>query len=658
MRRLRFLIFHLWAILIMTTQTAHGVELVQDYAIKPVPFTQVRFNDTFWTPRLETNRLVTIRYDFQKCEERGSIDNFAVAGKLKAGEFRGNPFDDSDVYKVVEGAAYALATHSDPNLEKYVDGVIAKIAAAQEQDGYLYTVRTIIPVNTPDRASNKRWLNERGDIDGVDSHELYSLGHLYEAATAYYQATGKRELLDVAIKSANLVSQVWGYEPNQLKIPSGHQEIEIGLVKLYRTTGERKYLNLAKFLLDQRGNGHHPLCKMPLTYYADHKPVVEQNEAVGHAVRTAYMLCGMADIAALTGDQAYLKAVDKIWENVVGKKLYLTGGIGGRPDIEGFCANYDLPNRMAYNETCAAIGNALWNYRMFLLHADARYIDVLERTIYNGYLAGVSLSGDRFFYPNPLECDLKYKFNHGSLERQAWFGCSCCPVNVARFMPSIPGYVYAANSNALYINLFAGGEATMKLGDATVKVHQTTRYPWDGQVSIRIDPEQEKEFVIYLRIPGWARNQPVPSDLYRYADGLEPKVGLDINGQIKPIILQKGYVPIKRTWKKGDTINLNMEMPVRMAAACSAVVEDANKVAIERGPLVYCVEGADNNGKVLDKALKRCSRFRTEEHPNLLGGIVVIHIQPIEHGDKLTAIPYYSWAHRGTNEMAVWLPMN
>ena len=602
--------------------------------------------------------MVTVRYDFRRCEETGRIDNFAVAGKLKEGTFSGIPFNDSDVYKVIEGAAYTLATHRDPELEKYVDGVIVKIAAAQEPDGYLYTARTIDPNNPPGRASNKRWLNERGDITGDDSHELYNVGHLYEAAVAYYQATGERQLLDVAIKNANLVSQVWGPEPNQLKIPSGHPEIEIGLVKLYRTTGDSKYLDLAKFLLDQRGKWPHPNCKMPLTYYSDHKPVVEQDEAVGHAVRTTYMLCGMADVAALTGDQAYLKAVDKIWENVVGKKLYLTGGVGGRPEIEGFCSNYDLPNLVAYNETCAAIGNALWNYRMFLLHADARYIDVLERIIYNGYLAGISLSGDRFFYPNPLECDLKYKFNQGSFERQPWFDVSCCPTNIARFTPSIPGYVYATNSHLLYVNLFVNGEATMQVGDDTVKVQQTTRYPWDGQVRIQIDPEHEQEFVVHVRIPGWVRNQPVPSDLYRYDDGIVPKVTLNVNGQTMPLILEKGYVPIKRMWKKGDTINLNMEMPVRMVVACPAVVEDANKVAIERGPLVYCVEGADNNGKVLDKVLKRGVQFRTEERPGLLGGVTVIHMQPIEQGDKLTAIPYYSWAHRGPNEMAVWLPMN
>ncbi len=398
--------------------------------------------DGFWSPRLKTNRQVTIPYDFARCEETGRIDNFAKAGRLMPGEFRGIFFDDSDVYKVIEGAAYSLAVQPDAKLDAYLDALIVKIAAAQEPDGYLYTARTLNPDNPPAGSGKHRWENER------ESHETYNLGHLFEAAVAHHQATGKRSLLDVAIKAADLVDRTFGLDGRH-EVP-GHQEIEIGLVKLYRETGDERYLRLAKFFLDERGRAdHHQLYGPELQ---DHVPVVQQSEAVGHAVRAAYMYSGMADVAALTGDDAYIRAIDRLWENVISRKLYLTGGIGARAQTEAFGADYELPNKQAYNETCAAIALAMWAERMFLLEGNSKYIDVLERVLYNGFLSGISLDGDKFFYPNPLACDGRTPFNQGTLGRAPWFACSCCPVNVARFVPSLPGYVYATRDKAIYVN--------------------------------------------------------------------------------------------------------------------------------------------------------------------------------------------------------------
>ncbi len=610
----------------------------KDYPIQPVPFTAVSVQDGFWRPRMETNRKVTVRYDFQKCEETGRIDNFAKAGGLMKGEFRGIPFDDSDVYKVIEGAAYSLALEPDPQLDKYLDDLIAKIAAAQERDGYLYTARRLLPPEKmPGMSGKARWVNE------ASSHELYNVGHLYEAAVAHYQATGKRTLLDVAIKNADLIAREFG--PGKLQNPPGHQVIEIGLTKLYRVTGEVKYLNLAKFLIDIRGRAE--THKLYGDYNQDHKPVVEQDEAVGHAVRAGYLYAGVADVAALTGDEAYTKAIDRIWENVVAKKLYLTGGIGARHAGEAFGENYELPNATAYNETCAAIANALWNQRMFLLHGDAKYLDVLERVIYNGFLSGVALTGREFFYPNPLASGAGYK-------RSPWFGCACCPVNVVRFLPELAGYFYAMREGEVYVNLFAAGTARMVVAKTPVELKQETRYPWDGKVTITVTPQTEAAFTLNVRIPGWARNEPVPSDLYRYDDGLKPEVKLVLNGQPVALVLNKGFAQIHRTWQAGDKIELDLPMPVRRIVAHAAVKDDADKYAIERGPLVYCAEGADNGGKVLAKVLSKDARFEVVERPNLLGGIVAVKIIPPGKGDAITAIPYCLWENRGPNEMTVW----
>jgi hypothetical protein len=612
----------------------------KDYPVQPVPFTAVHFTDDFWAPRIKINTEVTIPFAFQQCETSGRFYNFErAAAALRGEEVKdktppGFPFDDTDVYKVLEGAAYTLSVKPDPEREKYLSGAIRKIAAAQEKDGYLYTTRTLSPESPHKWAGKERWENEEGG-----SHELYNLGHLYEAATAHYEATGDRSLLDVALKTANLLDSTFG--PGKRIIWPGHQIPEMGLAKLYRLTGDQRYLNMAKFLLDVRGG------EKGKPYNQSHAPVVMQDEAVGHAVRATYMYAGMADVAALTGDASYVKAIDRIWENVVGKKLYITGGIGAYGKDEAFGKNYELPNLTAYNETCAAIGNDYWNQRLFLLHGDARYIDVMERTLYNGLLSGVSLDGKGFFYPNPLESD-------GTHERSPWFGCACCPGNVTRFVASLPGYAYAKKQRSIYVNLFVAGNASLKLDDGTaVSVTQQTRYPWDGDVRITVNPEKDAKFTMFVRVPGWAVNQPVPSDLYRYVDVVKDPVVLRVNGKKIELKTEKGYAALTREWKKGDVVDLRLPMQPRRVLAHDAVEADRGRVAVERGPLVYAAEWPDNPGvKVRDAVLTDGVKLSARRRPDLLGGVTVIE------AGKLTLIPYYAWANRGKGEMAVWLKRN
>lgn len=640
--------------------TTSFVRAERDYFIRPVPFTQVSIRGGFWGPRLQTNRETTVWYDFRKCEETGRIDNFAVAGGLKQGGFRGIFFDDSDVFKVIEGASYCLASQADPKLDAYLDDVIAKISAAQEKDGYLYTARTINDPNYDFPGKQARWSQLSA------SHELYNVGHLYEAAVAHWQATGKRSLLDVAIKNADLVCSNFGRgEGQQIDVP-GHEEIEMGLVKLYRATGEEKYLRQAKFFIDMRGRSD--LRKTYGVYCQDHKPLVQQDEAVGHAVRAGYLYAGAADVAALTGDAEYALALDLIWENVVSKKMYLTGGVGASASGEAFGDNYALPNASAYNETCAAIAQALFNQRLFLLHGEAKYIDVLERILYNGFLSGVSLSGDQFFYPNPLACDGRTKFNHGALGRSPWFGVSCCPVNVVRFVPSIAGEIYAVRENDLYVNLFVDGEGKTSLPQSgEVELTQETSYPWDGRVTIRVAPERLGEWTMRVRIPGWARGKPIPSDLYRYTDEFPGEYSLQINGTPVAAPLDQGYAVLRRAWKPGDVVDLILPMPVRRVAAHAAVKADEGRLALERGPLVYCVEAVDHAGAVSDLYLPEDADVLAEHRPDLLGGVTVLRGEArraVRGEDGIatstavpfTAIPYYAWAHREVGEMAVWLP--
>ena len=622
----------------------------KDYPIKPVSYTSVKLADEFWAPRIVTNWSVTIPEILKRCEETGRIDNFAIAAGLMKGRYAGvYPFDDTDIYKLIEAAGYSLSTHPDPELEKTLDGVIAKIAAAQEKDGYLYTWRTIDPVGATAWGGPTRWSNIGR------SHELYNAGHLFEAAVAYYRTTGKRGLLDIALKYADLVDSVFG--PDKRHDTDGHPEVEIGLVKLFRLTGEERYLKLAKFFIDQRG--HHEGRKSYGPYALDDKPVLEMDEARGHVVRAAYLFSGMADVSALTGDAAYTAAIDRLWDNVVFKKFYITGGMGaigesGNAVGETFGENYELPNLTAYNETCASIANVFWNFRMFLLHGDAKYLDVLERVAYNGALSGVSLAGDSFLYPNPLESDAKFGFNAGSTTRSKWFECACCTANIARFLPSFPGNMYAIKDDVLYINLFAAGSADVDVLEGKVNLKQTTRYPWDGAVKIAVDPGRHREFAIHVRIPGWAQGRTVPSDLYRYVDDASSPVSLQVNGAPVTLDMDKGFARIRRAWRKGDVIEIDFPMPVRRVVANEAVKEDAGKVALERGPIVYCVEAADNGGRVLDLTLPDGMGLTPEFRADLLNGVVVLKGE-VSPGREFVAIPYYAWANRGPGEMAVWL---
>ncbi|MHC4474291.1 MAG: glycoside hydrolase family 127 protein [Planctomycetota bacterium] len=609
----------------------------EDAKLTAVPFTDVVIADEFWAPRIRTNRKVTVPYCFKKCEETGRIDNFAKAGGLIEGKFEGIYFNDSDLYKVIEGAAYSLKTHPDAELAKYVDGVIDKITAAQWEDGYLYTFYSL-----PKRQPEKRWTNCK------DKHELYCAGHFFEAAVAYWQATGKRKVLDVAIRLADYIDSVFG--PDKKRDIPGHEEIEIGLVKLARATGDQKYLKLAKFFLDERGRANNR--KLYGEYCQDHKPVVEQDAAVGHAVRAGYLYSGMADVAAATGDADYIRALDKIWQDVVSKKLYVTGGIGARHGGESFGADYELPNKTAYCETCAAIANALWNHRMFLLHGDAKYMDVLERVIYNGFLSGVSLTGDKFFYQNPLACT-----TDGNKQRSPWFNCACCPTNVVRFVPSIGGYIYARGGDGLYVNLFVPALGTIKLGDNTVKVCQQTLYPWDGDVKITVQPQERAEFTVYVRIPGWAQNRPVPSELYRYVNESNDQVKLTVNGQSVRLDMAGGFARISRKWEKGNVIRLNLPMPIRRVLCSAQVKNNMGKVALQRGPLVYCAEWPDNGGQVNHIVVTDDADIRSKYRRELLGGVMVIEDRRSRIKDEVpfTAIPYYARSHRGVGEMAVWL---
>lgn len=571
-----------------------------------------------------------------------------------SGKFEGIAYNDSDVFKVIEGAAYSLSVSPDPDLEAYVDDLIEKISAAQENDGYLYTLRTINREDVPERAGPTRWSYLR------HSHELYNAGHLYEAAVAYYQATGKPSLLNIAVKNAELIDSVFG--PAGRRDVPGHQEIEIGLVKLFRTTGQEKFLKLAKFFLDERGYPHDR--GLYGAYSQDHAPIPEQDEAVGHAVRAAYMYSAVADVAALTGDAGYIKAIDTIWENVVSRKLYLTGGIGAQHMGEAFADNYELPNATAYAETCAAVANIMWNHRMFLLHGDAKYLDVLERTLYNGFLSGVSLDGNAFFYANPLESDGSYPFNRdGSATRSPWFSTSCCPPNVGRLLPSLPGYIYTHQGDTLHVNLFIAGTSTIQLRGNPVALTQETDYPWSGGVRLTVMPERVAEFKLNLRIPGWAQSKPVPSDLYRYLNPDAETPSLTVNGEPVSVEVVKGFASLDRVWKQGDVVELHLPTPVRRVLSCSHVGSNAGRVAIERGPIVYCAEGVDHDGSVLDRVLTDDFSLEAEHLQHELGDITIIrcnHPAASQNASSKrksirTLIPYYAWSHRGAGEMSVWL---
>ncbi len=638
-----------------------------DYNYKDVDFAHVHLTDQFWAPRLETLRTVTIPYAFRKCEETGRIDNFAVAAGVKDGTFRGSyPFDDSDVFKIMEGAAFLLAVQKDEKLDAYLDSLINLIGKAQEADGYLYTNRTIHEKNP--QSPLHHWLKEERWVTEWDnSHETYNAGHMYEAAVAHYLATGKRNFLDIAIKNADLMCQV--FNPEGLCIAPGHQVIEMGLVKLYRVTGERKYLELSRYFLESRGKSDRfdPASEDMFRngqYWQNHIPVTQQREAVGHAVRATYMYSAMADIAAIMNDRQYATAIDSIWANIVGKKMYITGGIGSTSHGEAFGKNYELPNASAYCETCAAIGNCMFNHRMFMLHGDAKYMDVLERSLYNGVLSGLDLSGDKFFYPNPLEV------SKNGQERKEWFDCSCCPSNLARFIPSVPGYMYATDDQSVYVNLYAGSTADIPYKNGTIAIRQETNYPWEGNVLLIIDPKDSKDFSMKIRIPEWSEGRAVPSDLYAFTNKETRPIEIKINGNTYNYKTEKGYAIVKNKWKKDDKIQISFPMDVHLVEANDKVAADSGYLSIERGTIVYCAEFADNNGNVIDRTIERNTLFTTAYRPDLLHGVEVLKGTSNAYSTKegseeilvtdseITLIPYYARSHRGAGEMLVWLPEN
>ena len=618
--------------------------------IKEVPFTATHITDGFWAPRIEVNRTVTIPAALYQCDINGRFDNFAIAGGLKEGEHRGDfSFDDTDPYKVIEGASYSLAAHYDAALDKRLDSLIAIIASAQEPDGYLTTCVTNKCYRLSGWWGTSKW-------EKINSHELYNSGHLIEAAVAHYQATGKRNFLDVAIKNADLVCKTFGPDEGQIHRPSGHPIAEMALAKLYKVTGDEKYLKTAKYFVEETGRGTdgHKLS----AYSQDHKPILEQDEIVGHAVRAGYLYSGVADVAALTHDKAYFDALSRIWDNMAGCKLYITGGIGSRPQGEGFGPNYELHNMVNYCETCASIANVYWNHRMFLYTGDSKYMDVLELALYNGVLSGVSLSGDRFFYDNPLE-------SMGQHYREKWFGCACCPGNVTRFMASVPNYMYATRGNDIYVNLYIGSETELETASGKVALSQSTKYPWDGVTEISVNPASEGKFKIYVRIPGWAREAPVATDLYAFTDAAKP-YSVSVNGEAVNGSLKDGYIVIDRAWKAGDKVQVSLPMDVRRVQANENVEDDLGKLAIMRGPVVYCLEGVDQeNGQVFDKYIKGDAAFEASFDEGLLGGVEVLQTQAISVGldgtetpVSVKAIPYSTWCNRGSDEMAVWIPVD
>ena len=651
------------------------------YPYTQVPFTSVKITpNTFWGDRIQAAREVTIPLAFSKCESEHRYKNFEMAAytlqhpghpglqtpEWDVAKFMGFSFDDTDVYKTIEGASYVLQTYPDAKLKAYIDSVLDVVAAAQEPDGYLYTARTINPEHPHQWAAKNRW-----EAEEHASHELYNLGHMVDAAFAHYQATGSTKFLDIAKRYADCVIKEVGPKPGQACVVPGHQIAEMALARLYVLTGEKKYLDEAKFLLDYRGK-----TKVKNVYSQSDKPVVDQTEAWGHAVRAGYMYASMADVAALTGDTAYINAITTIYENIVSKKYYLTGGVGARHQGEAFGADYELPNLTAYNETCAAISMVYLFERMFLLRGEAKYIDCLERTLYNGVISGMSVDGGKFFYPNPLSSDGVFTFNADRTKtRQPWFGCACCPSNLSRFIPSMPGYIYGVRDNNLYVNLFASNTATIAVGGKNVTLEQSTQYPWDGDIAIKVLQNKAKTFNMLVRIPGWVLNQVVPSDLYSFSDDILSGYEVTVNGQRVDGELQNGYLVINRNWKKGDVVRIHFDMPVRTVIANLRVADDRGRVAVERGPLVYCAEWADNEGiNPHHLLLARQPQFEVEPaysiqntegdgktfqvtaitaqaqdvHVNREGRIAAKDV-------KVKLIPYYAWNHRGAGKMDVWL---
>lgn len=652
-------------ILFLMAMTSMAIPAQPIHGIQSVPFTNVHINDKFWLPRLTTLQENTIRYALQKCEESGYVRNFEIAGKIVSGELAQGvekfqsvqPFDDAEVYKVIEGAAYILNVKEDAELEAHVDEVIDKICSAQEPDGYLQTNWTIHnPLH--EWYGGKQWLN-----DWNLSHETFNIGELIEAGIAYYYATGKRKLLDAAIRSADQICSV--FNENGIKMAPGHAVIEMALSRLYEATGDKKYIEECLFFLNCRGirkfNPDSDDMRVNGKYWQDHLPAIEQREAVGHAVRALYFYSGMADIVRYNNDRAYLTAVDAIWDNIVGKKFYITGGLGAREVNEAFGDNYELPNARAYCETCASVANCMFNLRMFRLHGDAKYIDVLERSLYNNVLDGISETGDAYFYPNHLETSSRGQ------ARSPWFGCSCCPTNLSRFVPSVPGYVFATDGKSIYANLYMGCTSTVDFNGKNVQLEETTEYPWDGDIKIRIGKTETGDFQLKVRIPGWAQGKPVPSDLYEYVGTATAQTTIKVNGANHEYKMENGYAVLENNWKEGDIVDIALPMEPRLVKSHDLVKDNAGRMAVERGPVVYCAEFADNGGKVSDKFIGGDVTFKTTTSTEFMKGMRIIDMtgkkmerdnegKIVETDTQLRLVPYYARSHRGEGEMRVWLP--
>ncbi|HRI79816.1 MAG TPA: glycoside hydrolase family 127 protein [Cyclobacteriaceae bacterium] len=624
---------------------------------EPVNFSKVTVTDAFWKPTMDKVATTTLQACIYQTEVKTPrIRNFEKVARMKdkaSGQteekFEGIFYDDSDVYKALEAIAYSLKNHPDPALEKKADEWIDKIAAAQLPDGYIGTYYTL-------GRMDERWSD-------MSMHEDYNGGHLIEAAVAYYNATGKRKLLDVAIRFADHFNSQFG--PGKKHWVTGHQELELALVKLYKATNDKKYLQLAFWLLEERGHKYakgYTWTEWKDTAYAqDVVPVRNQKEITGHAVRAMYMYTGAADVAALTGDEGYMKAMNTVWEDVVYRNMYVTGGIGSSGSNEGFSNDFDLPNEQAYCETCASVGMVFWNQRMNLLTGDSRFIDVLEKSLYNGARDGLSLSGDKFFYGNPLA-------SNGRHFRREWFGTACCPANIARLVASLGDYIYGATDTGLWINLFVGSNTVLKYGKVDVPVSITTNYPWEGSVKVTVQPKAKLKFAMHVRIPGWAQGQAVPGDLYVFENRTASPFTLTVNGKPAAYTMEKGYAIVDRDWKKDDVLELTLPLNVNRIVSRAEVKQDEDRVALQRGPLIYCLEGADNQGKAWDLILPDKAVFKTDFQKDLLDGVVTIQftapaIKTSPDGlsvsteeKSVTAIPYYAWCNRGQNPMQVWLP--
>jgi DUF1680 family protein len=639
------------------------------YPYQGITFNKVHLNDNFWLPKIEINRTETIPWSFHQSKITGRIKNFEQAA-ARSGKLCGAyVFDDSDVYKIIEGASYSLQIKYDKKLDDYLDSLIAVIGAAQEPDGYLFTTRTM--------GDQHEWMGtERYEKEHELSHELYNMGHFYESASAHFLATKKRNMLDLAIKNANHLLTVFG--PGKKSVAPGHQVIEIGLVKMYLATGDKRYLDLSQFFIECRGKRIYAKTAGDKEatvwetgeYWQDHKPAIEQTEAIGHAVRATYLYSGMADVAALTQNKAYLDAINKIWENAAGKKTYITGGIGSSGGWEGFGPDYQLPNESAYCETCAGIGNVYWNHRMFMLTGESKYMDMVERTLYNGILGGIGLDGKSFYYANPMEYTTRNGKLSGENKRSPWFKCSCCPSNICRFMPSIPGYIYAQKGAEVFVNLYIGSETTYAI-DAknNVTIKQTSNMPWEGNVKFEVGTNNKKgtTFSLNLRVPGWIDGRIFPTNLYEVREISEYSGIVKVNGAVVDVRRNiKGYFEINRLWKNGDIVELNLPMNTQKVYSNEKIETNRNLVAVQRGPLMYCAEFVDNEGKTSNIVFGAANSFTNNFEPNLLNGVTTLSTtakvfnfteQEINTSAKtVKLIPYYTRSNRGIGEMRLWFP--